>query len=136
MISEHYRLNIPDFQRDLILKDYARYVEFKERHRLGLTKATHKDALVHEFTILNDLIDISRPVLVSSHRRRVGPWIVRAKKVLMRLAKPIIKTTLSRQIILNEYLVSSYQRSRILEERLEKLEQNYKFLLRRLERSK
>lgn len=136
MISEHYRLNIPDYQRDQILKDYARYVEFKERHKLGLSRVTYKDALVYEFKILNDLIDISKPVPVSSHRRRIGPWIVRAKKILMRIARPLIKTTLTRQIILNEYLVSSYQLTKILEERLKNLEREHKFLLRRLERFK
>jgi hypothetical protein len=54
---------------------------------------------------LSDSIDVSRPIQVSSHRKKMGWLIVFAKRIGMKLASPVIKILLKRQIALNEQVL-------------------------------
>lgn len=53
------------------------------------------------------LLDISRPSEVLSHRPVLGPAIIWTKRFAMKVARPLIKVLLRRQIELNEYLYHS-----------------------------
>jgi hypothetical protein len=133
MTSELFREHLTADLRAKILKDYEQFRGFKDRNHLGSSVLMAKEALVHEHAILNDLIDFSRPVPIASHRAVTGALIVLTKKIVMRIMGPIIRISMSRQILLNEQLVNSHHLVKSLENRVLRLERDQKLLLKRLE---
>jgi len=75
---------------------------------------------------LNEDIDCHPPREITSHRRWIGPFIVRFKKLFFRILRPYTDHLLARQIRFNEQLVAfhlaSFIRLRRLEERVQALE--------------
>lgn len=67
-------------------------------------------------------VDIRRPIAVKSHRRAIGPIIVLIKRLMMRLAKPVIHVCFQRQLVMNDHTVNIAQRVLSLEDRLIELE--------------
>lgn len=71
---------------------------------------------------LAELVDISKPITVTSHRPILGFLIVGLKKAALRMSRPLIKVVLRRQIDLNEYVFHSACAIMTLKERVKTLE--------------
>ncbi len=103
---------------------FSSWDKYQEPFRIGAdsTPGERKLSTRRELAELAKLLDISQPVAVISHRKVAGPLIVWSKKILMRLARPLIKICLGQQIALNERLFLAVHRLFDCEERIRTLE--------------
>lgn len=67
---------------------------------------TDRSEMVDLIASIVDNADIHEAYPVSSHRKILGPIIVLAKRVVLKILRPIIRIGFARQIILNENLLS------------------------------
>jgi len=65
----------------------------------------YRDELDFHLTTLNDIWDPKEPEPIASHRRVLGPALVALKRVIQRLARPVIGLALARQTRVNSHLV-------------------------------
>jgi|GEM_PF-1725464 len=100
-------------------------LEMRKRILPGLSVKLNVGLAVeqHLLSTLCDSIDISQPIVVSSHRKKIGWVIVLSKRIAMKIARPAIKILLKRQILLNEQTLNLAVYVLELKKRVHKLEQ-------------
>lgn len=125
MSWEYFREAIPSEIQDQILREHFKFRTLKTKLHLGATDVAIREATVREYMVLSELTvagDI--PYSITSHRRYLGPIIVKTKRFLLTLINPIIKQAFQRQTALNQHLISQFQYIRELEQRVQGLERD------------
>ncbi len=118
---------LPDNVKADIQRTHLSWEKFRKpfRYAASITTATSR---LEQLSLIEDIAEMARncdiaiPRKVTSHRKVLGPYIIKAKQTLMRLATPVMRLLLSRQIVFNDYTLALAQRVAFLEDRLHKLE--------------
>ncbi len=77
---------------------------------------------------LGKYVDSAQPVTFSSHRRLLGPVIIKVKNLIAKALHPILRQYFMRQIMFNSHVWNMGSMMAILEERMIALEQQVKEL--------
>lgn len=107
-----------------IRRKYLSWEKFRKPFRSIDPTVSRSDQLsfVEDIGEMAKNCDIAVPHKVTSHRKLVGPLLIKIKQAIMRGAKPLIHLCLSRQIVFNDYTLALAQRVAFLEDRIRKLE--------------
>jgi len=104
---------------------YQEWAELKAPFRTELSPGADRTAEVFRQDILEIAknVDIRAPIKVTSHRKVLGPVIILVKRLMMRVAAPLINTCLRRQLIINDHVLNMAHRMASLENRIKRLEE-------------
>ncbi len=120
-MSEANRPMLDDNQRKAVVSAYEALKPFRAMFG-NPSQDLSAEPNYEDFRAMARLIDISTPTEVLSDRPFFGPWIVLAKRLAMRFARPLIKVLLRRQIEFNEHVYHALLSIEVLGKRVEALE--------------